>query len=78
MDSHEKLSSWSKQDIKETIEMGQNLKTKKKQKTNMLGQSQIKNRSLINIPQTHFAHNKYLLYNRFKIWENRNVPQFPF
>lgn len=42
MDSHKKkLSSWSKQDIKETIEMG----LKKKsffEKTNMLEQSQIK------------------------------------
>lgn len=38
MDSHKKLSSWSKQDIKETIEMGQKIK----KKTNMLGQSQIK------------------------------------
>lgn len=28
MDSHIKLSSWSKQDIKETIEMGQKIKKK--------------------------------------------------
>ena len=29
MDSHKKLSSWSKQDFKEIIEMGQNFKEKK-------------------------------------------------
>lgn len=60
MDSHKKLSSWSKQDIKETIEMGQ--KISKKQ---YAGTKTNKKHSLI--PQTHFAHSNYLLYNRFKI-----------